>query len=186
MMPTGTVAHSPARGRALTALGVAGFAAALAAASRVAIPIPGTPVPLTLQPLVVVLAGLSLGPAAGAASMLLYIAAGVAGLPVWAPMGLPGAARLLGPTGGYILAYPVAAFVAGWLATRATSLATRSVAAVAGVVVLLLGGLAQLAILTGSVTTAVALGAHPFVALDVVKGVLAAVLAPRRVARGSP
>jgi biotin transport system substrate-specific component len=186
LIATRTATSSPARPRALAAVGVVGFAAALAAASHVAIPIPGTPVPLTLQPFVVVLAGLSLGPTAGAASMLLYIAAGAAGLPVWAPMGLPGAARLLGPTGGYILAYPVAAFVAGWLGARATSLATRIVSAAAGVVLLLLGGMAQLALLTGSVASAVALGVHPFVALDVVKGVAAAVLAPRRVPRGSP
>src|SRR5437762_4353184 len=63
--------------------GIVGFAIALAAASQVAIPLPFTPVPITLQPLVVVLAGLMLGPAAGAASMVLYLAAGAAGLPVF-------------------------------------------------------------------------------------------------------
>ena len=62
---------------ATTVVGVAGFAAALAAASQVAVPIPGTPVPFTLQPLVVVLAGPWLGPVAGAASMLAHRAAGV-------------------------------------------------------------------------------------------------------------
>ena len=82
-----------------TALGVAGFAVALAAASQVAIPLPGTPVPMTLQPLVVVLAGLWLGPIAGATSMALYLAAGMAGLPVFAPMGAPGFARLIGERG---------------------------------------------------------------------------------------
>ena len=184
-MTTGAVAQSPGRERALAAAGVVGFAAALAAASHVAIPIPGTPVPITLQPLVVVLAGLSLGPTAGVASMLLYIAAGAAGLPAWAPIGAPGAARLLGPTGGYILAYPVAAFAAGWLGARATSVAARAAAAAAGVVVILLGGVAQLAALGGSVATAVALGAKPFVALDLAKAAVAALLAPKRVSRGS-
>src|SRR5205814_7619144 len=86
----------------LTIAGIAGFSIALALASQVAIPLPFTPVPITLQPLVVVLAGLMLGPVAGAASMLLYLAAGAAGFPVFAPIGAPGIARFLGPTGGYL------------------------------------------------------------------------------------
>jgi biotin transport system substrate-specific component len=168
------------RGARTTALGIVGFAGALALASQVAIPIPGTPVPITLQPMIVALAGLWLGPVAGATSMILYFAAGIAGAPVWSPFGLPGAARLLGPTGGYILAYPVAAFVAGWLARRATSFTGRAVAAVASSVVLLVGGMTQLAILHGSVGAALALGLTPFVPLDAVKAVAAAALAPRR------
>ncbi len=71
--------------------------------------------PITLQPLVVVLAGMWLGPVAGAASMVLYLLAGAAGLPVFSPFGAPGIARFFGPTGGYLFAYPVAAFVAGAL-----------------------------------------------------------------------
>ena len=96
-------------------LGVLGFAAAVAAASQIAIPLPLTPVPLTLQPMLVVLAGMLLGPVAGAASMALYLAAGAAGLPVFTPIGAPGIARFFGPTGGYLLAYPAAAWVAGAL-----------------------------------------------------------------------
>ena len=80
----------------LTIAGIAGFSVALALASQVAIPLPFTPVPITLQPLVVVLAGLMLGPAAGAASMVLYLAAGAAGLPVFTPLGAPGIARFFG------------------------------------------------------------------------------------------
>src|ERR1044071_1795463 len=106
---TTLVQSSPSR--ALTAVGIVGFAAAVAAASQGAIPLPFTPVPLTLQPMLVILAGMMLGPAAGAASMALYLAAGAAGLPVFTPLGAPGIARLLGPTGGYLLAYPAAAFV---------------------------------------------------------------------------
>ncbi|MGH7678442.1 MAG: biotin transporter BioY, partial [Gemmatimonadaceae bacterium] len=85
----------------LAAIGVFGFAVALAAASQIAMPIPGTPVPMTLQPLVVVLAGLMLGPKLGAASMVLFLAVGAAGAPVFAPGGAPGVLRLIGPTGGY-------------------------------------------------------------------------------------
>src|SRR3954468_17071773 len=109
-MTTLAVAARSPRTRALSILVAVG---ALALASQVAIPLPGTPVPLTLQPLVVVLAGLVLGPMAGAASMVLYLLAGVSGLPVFAPIGAPVIARLAGPTGGYLLAYPVAAFLAG-------------------------------------------------------------------------
>jgi len=167
-----------------TAVGIAGFAAALALASQVAIPLPGTPVPLTLQPMLVVLAGLWLGPSAAAASMALYLAAGAAGLPVFTPMGAPGVARLLGPTGGYLVAYPVAAFATGWLARRGnSSFARNALAAVAGMIVIYMGGLAQLTVLSGSVGRAAALGILPFVILDVVKAHVAALLAPKRVDR---
>src|SRR6478752_2412993 len=106
--------------RPTTIAAIVGFAAILAAAAQVTLPIPGTPVPFSLQPLVVVLAGLMLGPVAGAASMVLYLAAGAAGLPVFAPIGAPGVARFFGPTGGYLIAYPAAAFVAGALNRRAS------------------------------------------------------------------
>jgi biotin transport system substrate-specific component len=166
----------------LPAIGAIAFAAVLAVASQVAIPIPGTPVPITLQPLVVVLAGLVLGPAAAAASMVMYLAAGVAGLPVFAPVGAPGVARLLGPTGGYLLAYPAASVVAGmlgWrpLGQRAVGFAHRVAAAAAGILVLYVGGVAQLAVLTGNLARAVELGVPPFVAFDALKAVVAAALA---------
>jgi biotin transport system substrate-specific component len=165
------------------AIGVVGFAVALALASQVAVPISGTPVPITLQPLVVVLAGLWLGPAAGAMSMVLYLAAGALGLPVFSPYGAPGIARFVGPTGGYLIAYPFAAFVAGALARRAPSLLGRWLAALAGTAVLLIGGIAQLAVLTGSISQAMSLGLHPFVPLDAVKALVAALLAPRSTTR---
>jgi biotin transport system substrate-specific component len=172
-----------ARPARVTVAGVLGFAAALALASQIALPMPGTPVPFTLQPLVVVLAGLWLGPVAGAASMLLYLALGAAGLPVFAPFGAPGIARFFGPTGGYLLAYPVSAFAAGWLGDRASSFAGRALAAVAGTLVLLLGGLAQLALLDRNVSRAIALGVQPFVLLDFVKALVAAAIARKRTAR---
>ena len=159
-----------------TLLGIVLFAAAIAAAAQVAIPLPWTPVPITLQPMMVVLAGLWLGPAAGATSMVLYLAAGAAGLPVFTPMGAPGIARFLGPTGGYLIAYPAAAFVAGTLARRATSLGGRWAAATAGMVVIFAGGLAQLWLLNGSATRALQLGVTPFALLDVVKAFLAAAM----------
>ena len=167
------------RGLGLTIAGVVGFALALAAASQVAIPLPFTPVPITLQPMIVVLAGLMLGPVAGVASMVLYLAAGAAGLPVFAPIGAPGVARFFGPTGGYLIAYPAAAFVAGALAQRAPTLLGRWVAATAGSAVILLGGVAELTIINGSLTRAIAIGLTPFALLDVVKAFVAAVTAGR-------
>lgn len=176
MTSVALAARTP-RTRALAILLAAG---ALALASQFALPIPGTPVPLTLQPFVVVLAGLLLGPVDAAAAMVLYLIAGAAGLPVFAPVGAPGLARLLGPTGGYILAYPVAAAVAGRLGAGRASFAARSLAAMAGILVLYLGGLAQLAVLSGSLATAALLGVVPFVAADAVKALVAGALgAPR-------
>jgi len=168
-----------ARQSRIVAVGIVGFAVALALASQVALPIPGTPVPITLQPLVVVLAGMWLGPVAGATSMVLYLIAGAAGLPVFSPFGVPGIARFLGPTGGYLFAYPVAAFVAGVLVRRSNSLLGRWIAALAGTTVLLLGGLAQLTVLNGSLSQALPLAIHPFVPLDAVKAFVAALLVPR-------
>ena len=169
-----------------TVIGIVGFAVALAAASQVAIPLPGTPVPITLQPLIVVLAGFWLGPVAGAASMALYLLAGAAGLPVFAPVGAPGVARLLGPTGGYLIAYPAAAFVSGWLLARSRGLVTRVLAAAVGIAFIYIGGAAQLALLTGSLARAFAWGIVPFVALDLLKALIAALLAPRKINRALP
>ena len=111
--------------------------------------------------------------------MILYLAVGAAGVPVFSPFGAPGIARFLGPTGGYLFAYPVSAFVAGALARRSTTLLGRWVAALAGTTVLLLGGLAQLAVITGSLTQALPLAIHPFVPLDAVKALVAALLVPK-------
>ena len=158
------------------ALGIILAAGALALASQFALPIPGTPVPITLQPLVVVLAGLMLGPVDAAAAMVAYLVAGMAGLPVFAPMGAPGIARLFGPTGGYLLAYPVAAAVAGRLGAGKASFVARALAAEAGILVLYLGGLAQLAVISGSLAKAALLGVVPFVAVDAVKALVAATL----------
>src|SRR5882762_9124912 len=89
----------------------------VAGAAQVSIPLPGTPVPMTLQPMAVLLVGGLLGARLGALSMIVYLAMGAAGLPVFtpSPLLLPGIARLFGQTGGYLLAYPVAAYAVGAL-----------------------------------------------------------------------
>ncbi len=146
-------------------------AALVAAAAQVTGVIPGTPVPFTLQPLAVLIVGGLLGPSLGASSLILYLLLGAAGLPVFTPIGLPGAARLIGPTGGYLLAYPVAAFAVGRLIGKGdgTRTARVALAALAGLALIHLGGLAQLLILTGSAAQAARLGTLPFLVGDLGK-----------------
>lgn len=154
-------------------------AALVAAAAQVAVPLPGTPVPLTLQPLAVLIVGGLLGPWLGASSMMFYLALGAAGLPVFTPIGLPGVARLIGPTGGYLLAYPLAAYAVGTLTGRAPGYARLALAALAGLVLIYLGGLAQLWVYTGSIRDAARFGTLPFLVGDLIKlGVAVLLLHP--------
>lgn len=176
-----TLIGSLEKDRRVALMGVTGFTIALAASAQIAVPLPGTPVPVTFQPLLVVLAGMMLGPRLGAASMVLYLAAGAAGLPVFSPYGAPGVLRFVGPTGGFLIAFPAAAFAAGWLAQRHPSLLGRWLAGVAGIALLFVGGITQLTLLTGSLAVAVAQGMSPFAALDLVKAFVAALIArPRK------
>ncbi|MDB4914032.1 MAG: hypothetical protein JWM95_1676 [Gemmatimonadetes bacterium] len=176
-MATVALSARTPRTRALSILLAVGV---LALSSQFALPVPRTPVPITLQPLVVVLVGLMLGPVDAVVAMVAYLAAGAAGLPVFSPIGAPGLLRLFGPTGGYLLAYPIAAAVAGKLGAGKTSFVTRALAAEAGILMLYLGGLAQLSVLSGSIATAAMLGVVPFVAVDAVKALVAAAIAGTR------
>lgn len=105
------------RSRSLDLLWKAGLALAaslfVAACAHIAVALPFTPVPFTLQPFAVLLTGMLLGPELGFAALAAYLAEGAMGLPVFTPAGLPGMARLLGPTAGYLFAYPLAAAIAG-------------------------------------------------------------------------
>lgn len=163
-------------------LAVAAFALATAFAAHVRLPLPLTMIPLTLQTLFVVLAGAMLGPRLGAAAMLTYLGMGIAGLPVFA--GGFGLAYLLGPTGGYLLAFPVAALLAGVL-TRPSSArgpleAFRLVLGLAAAaLVILVSGAAWLAFLTGDLAGAIALGVAPFLLGEAIKVSLAALIAWR-------
>jgi biotin transport system substrate-specific component len=97
-------------GRAILAIAATGLVALCA---HVSIPLYITPVPLTLQTFAVIFIGLAFGPSLGASTMLLYLAEGAAGLPVFSPHGLGGIAQLLGPTAGYLFSFPLMAAAAG-------------------------------------------------------------------------
>jgi biotin transport system substrate-specific component len=152
-----------------------------AAAAQISAPIPFTDVPFTLQPMIVLLGGLALGSRLGCASQVAYLAAGIAGLPVFAASAAlpPGPLRLLGPTGGYLLAYPAAAFLSGYLAERGLGRrwATSVIAMIAGLCVIYGSGVVWLAFFArgaaGStaigLTAALSGGLAPFVLADLVK-----------------
>ena len=156
-----------------------------AVAAQVSIPLPFTPVPFTFQPMVVLVGAAALGPRLGMTSQVLYLALGIAGLPVFAasPTLPQGAARLLGPTGGYLMAYPLAAFVAGWLAERGFDrrYVSAVVAMACGLAVVFAGGVSWLMVAMRpavGLVGALRIGFTPFIAADVLKLLVAAGIMP--------
>jgi len=143
--------------------------------ARVPLPLPFTPVPLTLQNFGVLLVGLTLGSRRGFAALALYLVEGASGMPVFNPAGPGGVAQLLGATGGFLLAYPFVAGLAGWIMERGkVSFARAAAAGVLAEVVLFAGGLAWLAVLTHSVAQAARFGLYWFVFAEVIKVMMAA------------
>lgn len=148
----------------------------VALAAQFVVPVPLSPVPMTLQPLAVLAVGGLLGAPAGVSALILYIGLGALGLPVFAGGG-SGALHLIGPTGGYLLAFPVAAGVTGALAARAPqSVFQVLLACVLGMVIIHLGGVAQLALLGGDPGLAFRIGFLPFLTGDLLKVGLAALI----------
>ena len=151
------------------------------AAAQISVPLPFTPVPLTLQPMAVLIGGAALGARLGMTSQLAYLMLGVAGLPVFAasPTLPQGAARLLGPTGGYLMAYPIAAFVTGWLAERGFDRRyVMSVVAMAcGLAVIFAGGVLWLTRVLQP-GAALAAGFYPFIVEDAIKLLVAGGVMP--------
>ena len=120
-------------GKTLLVIGATAFVAACA---HISLPLPFTPVPLTLQNFAVVLVGMALGPVAGFSAMVLYLAEGALGLPVFTPSGGPaGMAHLLGPNGGFLFSYPLAAATAGWMVRAMQAITTRFRSALAAATV---------------------------------------------------
>ena len=146
--------------------------ALIAIAAQIAINVPFSPVPLTMQPVAVLLIGAVLGSKRGAAAATLYLLEGMSGMPVFAQMH-GGAAWLLGPTAGYLWSYPFAAFVAGWFSEKNWG----SAGMLAGLSVIYLGGWSWLAALAGARYAFVA-GVQPFVIADLLKIAIVAAALP--------
>ena len=154
--------------------------AVIAVCARLVLPLPFTPVPLTLANFGVLLVGLTLGSKRGFAAAALYLGWGAMGLPVFSPAGPGGIAQLLGSTAGYLWAFPVMAFIAGVIAERGVpSFGRNLLGGVAAEVVLFAGGIAWLSIITHSWQHAAAFGLYPFLAAEVMKVMLAAAVARR-------
>ena len=148
----------------------------VALSAQVVVPVPFSPVPMTLQPLAVLAVGGLLGAGGGVSALLLYIVLGALGLPVFAGGG-SGILRLLGPTGGYLLAFPIAAGATGALTGRVPRSVLRVLLACAlGMVIIHAGGVAQLALLGGDPALAMRVGFVPFLTGDLLKVGLAAAL----------
>jgi biotin transport system substrate-specific component len=172
--------------RAIKVAAVLLVTALTAVAAQISVPLPFTPVPFTLQPMVVLLGGAALGARLGMASQVLYLALGIAGFPVFAASAvLPqGPLRLLGPTGGYLMSYPFAAFVAGALAERGFDrrYITSVIAMGAGLAIVFTFGVLWLAWFARPVHAglgaALRTGLYPFLPADIVKICIAAAIMP--------
>ena len=178
--------RSDARLRVAEQAGAVLFVTVLTAiAAQISVPLPFTPVPFTFQPMVVLVGAAALGSRLGMASQILYLALGIAGLPLFAasPLLPQGAARLFGPTGGYLMSYPLAAFVTGSLAQRGFDrrYLTAVLAMACGLAVIFAGGLLWLTIASRPAigfSAVLAAGFFPFIIADVLKLLAAAAVMP--------
>ncbi|MGB3642880.1 MAG: biotin transporter BioY [Mesorhizobium sp.] len=144
--------------------------------------VPFFPVPMSMQTFVAIGLGLALGPVRGTLAVALYLAQGAAGFPVFA--GTPerglGLAYMMGPTGGFLVGFVLAALVAGWLAGRGFDRrpATAMVAALLAGAVIYVPGLLWLGAVIGWDKPVLALGLYPFIPGDIAKALLAAIAFP--------
>ena len=161
-LTVGPVAIAPPKSSAVVAgVGVGLFCLLTILGAMVRVPLPGTPVPMTLQTAVVLFAGVALGARLGACSQLLYLAIGLAGVPVFAEPGA-GPQYVFGATGGYLLGFLVVPIVVGRLTARSNGLKPTLAAATVGTMLIFALGVGWLAILSGSVWTALQQGLLPF------------------------
>jgi biotin transport system substrate-specific component len=178
--------RADARFRIAEQIGAVLFVTVLTAiAAQISVPLPFTPVPFTFQPMVVLVGAAALGSRLGTASQILYLALGIAGVPVFAasPLLPQGVARLLGPTGGYLMSYPLAAFVAGSLAERGFDrrYVTAVLAMVCGLAIVFAGGILWLSVgaqPARGFSAALATGFTPFILPDLAKLLVAAAVMP--------
>jgi biotin transport system substrate-specific component len=165
-------AHSLARQTGI----VVAATALVALCAHISIPLGFTPVPITLQPFAVLLLGLLLAPGISFAALSLYLLEGAAGLPVFSPHGLGGIAQLFGPTGGYLLAAPFAAALAGMIYRNGKRkfLFAIAGAAVGDIVLLAIGALWLGMLANTSLSTLMSVSVVPFLASDAAKVIAAA------------
>jgi biotin transport system substrate-specific component len=170
--------HETLTGKTMIVIAASAFVAICA---HLSIPLPFTPVPITLQNFAVILVGLTLGPVAGFYAMVLYLAEGALGLPVFTPHSVGGIAHLLGPNAGYLFSYPLAAAVAGWVVrgmqrvtSRFRSALVASIIASLPIFVLGAGWLGHLLHLSDSAVWALAIA--PFLLGEVIKITAAAAI----------
>ena len=191
MMPNGmseargtSVVHALSAPWVRQGAGVVMFAVLTVLGAYAQVRVPGLQVPVTMQTLIVSLAGVLLGARLGALSQAAYLLAGALGAPVFAG-GMGGFVHLLGPTGGYLLAFPLAAAVTGLLtdgsirSSERTAVMRLALGIFLGTGVVFMGGAAQLTLLTGDAMHAVRVGVLPFLAGDVLKVIMATVIARR-------
>jgi biotin transport system substrate-specific component len=158
---------------------VVAFSLLIALAAQAAVPLPFTPVPLTMQTFAVLLTGALLGSRLGALALIAYLIEGAMGLPFFRA-GAGGFQHILGPTGGYLLAFPAAAFLTGLLAERGWDRRYLPAAAamLLGSLVILAVGCAWLTVYMGSASAAFKAGVAPFIVGDILKIALAAAALP--------
>jgi biotin transport system substrate-specific component len=175
---TETKIQSPAMRAALTVAAVGGFAALTAASAQLRIPLPFTPVPLTLQVFIVLLCGAVLGRGRGVAAQAIYVTLGAVGLPVFTGAAA-GLAYLLGPTGGYLMGFVLAPLCVATVMGRTSASPARLAGAMAaGVAVIYACGWAWLAFgLHLGIIKAFYAGVLPFIGIDIFKAAAAAVAA---------
>jgi biotin transport system substrate-specific component len=151
----------------------------VALCAHISIPLGFTPVPITLQPFAVLLLGLILAPGLSFAALCLYLLEGASGLPVFSPHGLGGIAQLFGPTGGYLLAAPFAAAVAGLIYRdgKRKLLFAIAGAAVGDVILLAIGALWLGILANTSFSVLLKESVVPFLASDAAKVIAAAACA---------
>lgn len=180
-IPSFVITRATGGSLARNAMLVIGASILIALSAQIAVPLPMSPVPMTMQPLAILLIGATLGSKRGVAAVLLYLFEGALGVPVFA-QGKAGIFWIIaGPTAGYLLAFPAAAFLLGWFAERGV------MRTVMGTVLAMVSGIATIQLLGWSwLATVIGLGAMgaftagvaPFLLGDLVKILIAALLLP--------
>jgi biotin transport system substrate-specific component len=182
LMLTGASRYSAYSNRAFArAVKMLAFICFTSIGAQLAVRLPFTPVPVTMQTLFVILAGVTLGPRDGFYAMFSYIALGFAGVPVFAGFGF-GPAALLGPTGGYLVSFPAAALVSGYIsASLGSSRRAIGAASLCGMALILVSGASYLALISGlPFSRAALLGIAPFAAGELVKALMVSFISHRR------